>query len=152
MRVLVQWTSDPPRDWEEIDHKQWRGLPEDAVHALNVQGVIFEGYDHYAVGSVTGGCTVTVWNDESDADPPMRWTFYDPAPDPALGGAMNTRQQLDVFTAEHPLAESRTSVGRPRVRSAFRAPRDARHGRQVTDQLHDDHQASRSVRGWEEWV
>lgn len=151
MLVLVQWTADPPRDWEGFDHRQWAALPDDPVHALNVQGVIFEGFDHYSVGSVTGGCTVTCWNDPG-GDPPMRWTFLDPAPDPAFGGRVNTRQQLEVFSAEDPLAQTSTSMGKVRLRASFTPPAGSRSGRQVPDELHAKHQLARTVRGWQEWV
>jgi hypothetical protein len=150
--VLVQWTSDAPEDWQELEHKQWTVLPDEPVHALNVQGVIFEGWDHYAVGSVTGGCTVTVWNDDPDGDPPQRWTFYDPAPDPSFDGRMNTRQQLDVFRDDDPLRETSTSMGKARKRRTFTPPAGARHGRWVSNLLHEQHQRVRSVRGWHEWV
>lgn len=152
MLVLVQWTSDPPQDWVEIEHRDWPHQPEAPLHALNVQGVIFEGFDHYAVGSVTGGCTVTAWNDEgADGDLPMRWTFYDPAPDPALGGRLNTRQQLEVF-GDHPLQNERTTMGKVRRRTRFVAPAHPRHGKQVSDALHAAHQQIRSHCSWERWA
>jgi hypothetical protein len=150
VRVLLQWTQDPPQDWTEIDHKDWPSLPDDPVHALNVQGVVFEGYDHYRVGNVTGGCTVTVWNDEGD--PPMRWTFYDPAPDAAHGGRVNTRQHAEVYDPDHPLAGTETSGGKVRVRPRFIPPSGARHGRQVPDALHEAHQQVRSEPSWEAWA
>lgn len=151
MKVLLQWTQDPPQDWTEIDHKDWPSLPNDPVHALNVQGVVFEGYDHYRVGNVTGGCTVTVWNDAPDADPPMRWTFYDPIPDPTVPGGRQTRQHLEVYGADHPMANEATTGGKARVRARFVPPAGARHGRLVADELHDAHQEVRSARGWTEW-
>lgn len=152
MLVLVQWTRALPQDWEEVEHTDWPRLPNMPVHALNVQGVIFEGYDHYSVGAVVGGCTVTVWNDDPEGDPPMRWVFYHPAPDITLGGRVNTRQVLETFSPAHPLARETTSGGKVRVRSRFVPPANPRHGQWVSDDLHERHRSSRALRSWEEWA
>lgn len=151
MKVLVQWTEDDPQDWQEFDHSQWPTLPDDPVHGLNVQGVIFEGYDHYAVeDGPEDGVVVTVWNDPTTNDDPwQRWTILPLAPDPAFGGQLNTRQSVEWFGDA---SEMDAANNRLRKRGAFREPAGKhRHGVWVSDDLHEQHRAARSVRGWREW-
>lgn len=154
MLVLVQWVTDQPADWQEVDHLAWESLPDEPVTAVNVQGVVFEGYDNYAVtGAPGGGCYVTVWNDEEDSDRPMRWLFLPPAHDDRVGG-VNTRQFVDVFHDDHPLRAERSSGGAVRKRASFTPPARSRHrrGSQLPDALFRAHQAKRSDRSWEEWA
>lgn len=141
MKVLVQWSKAGPGDWEEVDSSAWAGLPsrpvpaggeliDDApgwVTALNVQGVEFTGYDHYAVEELadgSGGIRIIVWNDDpedqdlaavrrirQDQGPFPRgfygqvWTFFPLAPDPALGGVWNTQQTCEWFAEAGEVSE-----------------------------------------------
>lgn len=152
MRTLIQFTQAVPQDWEEHDHTEWQALPNLPIHAINVQGVVFEGYDHYVIGDTEGGCTVTVWNDRDAFEPPMRWTFLPLFRDPRFGGRLNTQQWVDVY-GDHPLVGAAATGGAVRAhpRGDFIAGAGARHGVQVPDALHAAHQLSRTVRGWKEW-
>lgn len=173
MKVLVQWTRQDPTDWEEMDSSQWDDLPsrpipmsgelggqDDTpgwVYALNVQGVIFTGHDHYHVEDISGGCRVTVWDDDPDEDRPVpwvgqRWTFLDPAPDPRYGGAINTRQSIEYW---HDVpVEGAGSGGSHQTHAPidFVPPVTGRHGIWVPDSKKIEHNARRSSRGWREWT
>lgn len=174
MRVDIQWARRNPQDWETVDHLGWallpdRGIPT-AVHngnqrgwvqAVCVQGVLFEHWDHYAVGAVLvgteAGLVVAVWNDDPDdwSEPyGQRWTFLDPAPDPALGGAINTRQTVGVYGPDEwtqawiPVSNASTH----RWAEWPDPPAAVRHGVWVTDGAYTAAQTTRSRRRWEEWV
>ncbi len=69
MKILVQWTTKTAQDWTEINAEFWENTPERAdptgingqlddatgwVHAICVQGVTFNGYDHYSVEHLPG--------------------------------------------------------------------------------------------------
>lgn len=152
MLLLVQFTRSSPRDWEEYEHTAWPFLPQLPIHALNVQGVVFEGYDHYAVeDGPEGSVVVSVWNDPTtNGDPWQQWTIAPLAPDPAFGGLLNTRQTVQWFHDGPPLAVP----GRQRGRAQFPTPPAGRqrHGKSVSDAAHAAHREARSVRGWHEWA
>lgn len=77
MRVLYQPATDPPADWQEVDVRRdvdWRRVIPSNLVALNVQGVVFEGHDHYAVAAVPGGVRVWQWSDDEN-DPNYLWSF-----------------------------------------------------------------------------
>lgn len=176
MKVLIQWTLSTPGDWQEIDSSQWKSQPKKPlptggeavdgatgwVTALNIQGIIFEGYDHYAVEDVPDGVQVTVWNDDPLDQPPkeftaMVWAILTPAPDPEVGMNMNTRQSHVIYAG--PKAHQRVrDLGRVQGRtldtwSNFMPPPDGntRHGIWLVDSLFVDHVRSRSEHGWREW-
>ena len=174
MRTLVQWTTASPQDWQEIDSRDW-GLtakkkepqgnapvvPDGGpgwVHALCVQGNVWEGYDHLAVEDLPGGeVRVVAWCDDPDDWPPgKRWArvavIRSLAPDPQFGGAFNTAMTQEVF-AENPTPF--TAFGLPvRPWSEFAPPAQAiqRHGAWVDDATHARHAVVRTVHGWREWV
>ena len=83
MRVLIQWALQGAKDWQEVDAADWPSLPfrpeptsgelggaDDTpgwISALNVQGVTFRTWDHYAVEALpSGGVKVTTWNDDPE--------------------------------------------------------------------------------------
>lgn len=81
MKTIVQWAARNPQDWIEIDSSLWATLPSRAeptpgqlggsnnqlgwINGLMVQGVVFNGADHYAVEDVVigldAGVRVTSW-------------------------------------------------------------------------------------------
>jgi len=173
MKILVQWTRLNPLDWEEIDSADWPSLStrpvpasgefggaDDApgwILALDVQGVVFSGHDHYSVEDIPGGCRVTVWDDDPDDPAPTpyvasRWTFLDPAPDLRYGGQVNTRQTVEFWHDEPILGSTSGGLHVTHPRIEFVAPPNARHGVWVTDEKLSEHVARQSVRVWTEWV
>lgn len=162
MRVLVQWTTSSPGDWVETTAALWSGLPSRPaprpgqlggldlvpghVFAVAVQGMVFTGQDHYHVRELPeGGCRVTCWNDDP-ADFPGRRNarihdFLPLAPDPALRGAINTRQRV-IFYDEVPTQGARTW-------NEFVPPvSDVRHGIWTLDDVAVQHARARSVNCW----
>jgi hypothetical protein len=112
VRILVQWTQRDPRDYVALDSAAWAALarrPEPApgqlggqdnvpgwVMTLNVQGVHFEGHDHYALEDQPDG-SLRVWHWLDDpVDLIARgetafgrvWTFWPPEHDPLLHGRL----------------------------------------------------------------
>ena len=182
MRLYVQWTLAAPGDWVAIDMTRdphWRTLPKKPepvggevidqspgwVMALNIQGVIFGGYDHYSVrySDVDGALIATGWNDDPVDWPPgtreaYEWTFLPPAPDARLAGRFNTVQTCRVFTEQFPHAwEGSNSSGGPNLVlpwSSFTPPQAnmTRHGIWVSDTLLMEHFAARTPHGWREWL
>jgi hypothetical protein len=134
------------------------------MHALCVQGLVFDGPDHYAIRNLpSGGVKVFVWHDDLD-DWPVghRWarvvTIPPLKPDPSWGGAINTAQMQIVYAEPEirPLFEA-AYAGNRRVEvrpwSEFVPPQAKhQHGVWVPDAQHDAHRAARAVRGWREWT
>ena len=165
MKVLYQWATVPPSDWQEIDSADWASLPVRTlpvlevgfnsmlgwINAINVQGVLFEA-DHYAVEDIPDGCKVTIWNDdlgdrETSGFYAAEWTFLTLAPDESVGGLYNTRQSRVVYTD--------MSVSGQIVKpwAEFTPPDESlvRHGIWMSDADFARTVGERSVRGWREW-
>jgi hypothetical protein len=174
MKVFVQHARSNPRDWEEIDSAEWATLPkkplppaaihDDApglVHAINIQGLIFSGYDHYAVEHLADGVRITAWSDESKPEGEkfaLAWTMLRLAPDARFGGAYNTRHaqmvyaQADVKARYDALGQiENTQV----VGWEWFAPppeQDVRHDPHVSMAESDRHHGVLAHRGWMEWT
>jgi hypothetical protein len=183
--VLVQWATDPPANWQSVNvdatgsaSRAWRNLPSKPVptggetinaqtgwvYDLNVQGVTFAGYDHYAVEPVDQGVRVTVWNDDPEDWPAGTrnaavWTMLTPAMD-ARYGQFNTRQGLTRYLEQGAPAQyflpAEASLGPVVVRpwSEFSPPAAniTRHGIWLSDELAANHVAAQALRGWRDWV
>lgn len=149
MRIGVQWTKPVPEDWQWVDHSRWEQLGDGPVHALNVQGLVCEGFDNYLVEHVAGGrVAVTTWNDDLAGDGlPMRWTFHAARRD-------NTFQVCEVW-GPHPMRGKQTTAG-PVVEhplAEWSVPAGTvRRGVWVSDELHEQHRAFRRVADWQEWA
>src|SRR5262245_24481811 len=176
MNVLLQWALAVPADWESIDvvvsgNTAWRRLAKLAlpdagsvitqtkgwINAVNCQGILMSGYDHYAVEPVNDpqwgvGLRFSLWQDDPDDFPVGErwatvWELFDPAPDPAYGGSVNTRQRRLMYSEfDNP--------GKTHEWQNFTKPADAvtRHGIWMTDQLFTAHRNAESPHGWREWV
>lgn len=178
MKVLVQWAHSRPRDWVEIDSSHWasfakKRLPRGSdtiddvdgwINSINIQGVIYACFDHYAVEDIgDGSVRVTVWNDDPEDFAPgelyARVTFFWPLqPDPSFGGAYNTRQQQVIYAQPGALT-TLFPYGVPegievRPWEEFRRPSEiiTRHGVWLPDDLFSAHDKTKSLRGWREWT
>ena len=186
MKVLLQWAQRDPNNWIPFDLDliagAWESLPARAepspgqlggannvlgwINNLMVQGVRFNGADHYAVERVMvgleAGIKVTVWNDDPDDWPVGErharvWTILPLAPDPNLGGAINTRQS-QVLYAEGPrftrnlAAPPQNTTVLPWVDFVPPATAITRHGVQLTDAKYAQHLAAQAEWGWRHWT
>lgn len=164
MRVCYQPTQANPSDWAECDSVDWDGLASFDVMALCVQGVVFEGPDHYAVRDLGNGeVEVAVWHDDpTDWPPGTRWAkvirFRPLAPDsrPEYGGAINTHQST-VFYAEDEALFLLAYANNPRVDVLPWSDFDPRQpnpmpGKWVSDASYAAHQRRRATAGWRSWT
>lgn len=188
MKVYVQWTLKNPQNWVELDLntasgvQRWANLPKKPepvggealdnfpgwTFDINIQGVCFYGFDHVALEPIAlGGVRAYGWNtDIEDPDPQVRpyrwgevWDLYPPAPDPNLGGQINTRQYKTIYSeVEAPDFVGQRTAAAPvdlREWSDFTSPADAltRHGIWVPDEENwKKHFEVRDQHGWREWV
>lgn len=175
MKILVQWATSVPGDWTEIDSRDWAkqafrpvpsqasGLQPDArtgwVHAINVQGVVFQG-DHYHVDDLgDGSIKVTCWSDDpEDWAPSEVWArevVFEPLQaDASFGGAYNTRQTWTWYVNDPDAKVGLVGArGRAVPWSWFQPPtRHVAHGVWAPEDLHGALMAARSLRGWREWT
>lgn len=173
MRVLIQWAKDNPEGWEEFQIprvQEWRQLPNKGlptspdqpvdsqsgwINAINIQGVIFTGYDKYSLAQSGAGIAVFAWQDSADFPPGTRWaslwTFLSPAPDQRIGGRINTRQTRLMFA--EPGAE--LPPGLPVLPwNQFQIPNQNTHrfGKWLSNELFLDHLDALPRVGWREWI
>ena len=122
MKVLYQWARRDPQPWQQVDSAAWASLPTRTepnpgqlggqnnvlgwVNDVCVQGLHFNGSDHVSVEDIVVGLEPGVrvtswWDDPVDYPPGERrgrvWTILPLAPDPNLGGAINTRMSQVVY-------------------------------------------------------
>lgn len=182
MRVWIQWATATPSDYVMYDLGQGanavRDLPTRAeppggqgtvaldetlgwVAALNVQGIVFSGYEHYgmAYNRQARILTIGAWNDEpadNSWGPYMTsWTLEFPRNDPQLN-AINTVQARAIYV--EPASEYATwltAQGIPwldwATRPAF--PTQAiRHCPWLSDEQYAAHAAVRNEHVWDEWI
>lgn len=178
MRVLIQW-ADEVADWVEYDInsvRDIRTLPTRPISGVNLQGVVFQSWDHLGVdwgADPEWGFAVRIgaWNDDVEDYPlngvpwGVEYHFGTPAPDPAYGGAINTRQRAVRYADDavlHALTGTQWDtlalvwLTDPNRRpwsewQGFRANQTL-DGVWVDDATNLAQQAARSNRGWREWV
>lgn len=176
MRLYVQWVKAVAEDWQPIDlssnPRAWRDLPKKAkpvstslldlaagwVSALNFQGVVFEGYDCYAVVPITNGLRVTVWNETTNPleQEAQVWDVLTLAPDSRFGGALNTRQSRTIYASAEARANWPESVELTTFRpwAEFTPPQAVvtRYGKSAPDLLWEQHRTVREHHSWREWA
>ena len=165
MRVLYQPTLGTPGDWAECQCVDWGRQGAFDCMALNVQGLVFEGADHYDVLSLGNDVVeIAAWHDDpTDWPVGTRWARVvtisplRPDPRPEYGGALNTNITTKLYVEDTALFEA-AYKGVYNVQvfkwSSFRKSKytTSRSGLWVTDQQYADHQAARAVCGWREWT
>lgn len=174
MRVLIQWAASAPADWTVYDINNIsdaRRLPRkplptassslDAAFgwyaAINIQGVLFDGYDHVGFELVSGTLIVKCWNDDLEDFPVgTRWGQVWQIPVPFFDsrvGQVNVEQSVTWYGEAD---SAPVTLGVPNVRpwAEFVPPpsNTTIHGVWMTDAQWAAHEAVRSVRYWREWV
>ncbi len=195
MKIYIQWTTNPAQDWAEIDSSDWNVLLKKQVpvggeivdaslgyiYAINCQGVIYSGRDHYAVLDVPNGTIVGAWSDDIDDDPADKWagdvTLFEPIqPDPAINNKMNTKQSFNVYAGTTifermendsavnvilkpfgdliPIGQLKkySDLNENQLKTIYSNRDEIRHGIWVSDKLAADHEAVRTLHGWREWI
>ncbi len=166
MRVLYQPTEATPADWLEVDSADWASLGSFPLNALCVQGVVFEGPDHYSVEHVSAGVVrVAVWHDDPTDWPVGQrwarvWTFRDltASADPRLGGAITpTHSQIVYAEAGIGVQIAAHYQNNPTITLQDWADFDPRRvapldGLWLSDASYKAHQTARATHGWREWT
>lgn len=170
MKLLVQWAQQTPGNWFEVASAAWAGLARRAspppatplnqvagwIAALNVQGVEFSDVEHFHVADIVDGVRVTAWRDSVVGQERAHvWDILTLAADPALGGAINTRQSRTIFA--QPADQSQFSNSQNTIVkdwTAFSPPTTdvSSGGPPQTIAEKANHRSARSLRGWREWT
>lgn len=175
MKLLIQWTTTKPTSWIEIDTSEWTNLPKlptptgnevitnqpGYIFQINIQGLMFAGFDHYAVIDLGGFTRVVCWSDDSGDLHDITdtsyfharvWNIYPLQWDEKLQ-CMNTLQEQIIYG---PTTHESVDAVRKDWKD-FQPPNDiyVRHGIWVSDKLNDAHRSvvDTSVRhGWRAWT
>lgn len=190
MRVRVQYATSEPGDWVEFNinalSNRWRSQPRKPVPqgeqidmspgwvvSVEVDGVLFEGFDHVAVEHSGLGndefVKVYAWtDDEDDFNDPQAlgyrwgevWEFRSHRPDPLHGGRLNTYQIKTVYADDLEdmgrFFPQTTTGGEVLLRpwAEFPMPDEAitRHGVWLPEDLWMRHAKIRHSVTWEDWA
>jgi hypothetical protein len=175
MKLLVQWATEHPRGWVELDSSEWAALAkkpvpvggeeiDDAPGWLSnvcVQGMCSGSVDHVAVEHLDNGVRVTLWKDDPEDYEPSEFfarvlTFHPLKPDSRLGGAINTDIESVMYAGADRLKElEAVDFADTEVKpwSEFVPPPEAitRHGIWLTDELAAAHRPLAVPPSWREW-
>lgn len=179
MKIHIQWALATPSSYVAFDlsvRNQIRNIPSKAqpatgslptldnspgwVNAINCQGIVFEGFDHYglAYDASTRKVTLSGWADTSAGGFPYAttWEMWFPKGDPRLAGRMNTDQRGTQYaTAGSPQAAFYDSAGlvwTPFAQFVAPAAQATRHGVLMTDERYAAHRAARVEPTWVDWI
>lgn len=171
----------PLEDWGYCQSHEFQNLPSrplpdgtetinDApgyVSAINIQGMIFSGYDHYSVVPIGDGeCRAVCWIDDDEGREAYpfeqwyarEWIFRPLQPNMELGGAYTPKHSQIVY-ANSTIKDYYAGIGpveNTTVRdwSDFIPPssQSIRHGVWLSDELHGEHEVRRPMRRWEQWT
>lgn len=165
MRVLYQPAQENnPKNWEECDSTEWESVGSFSLNSICVQGLVFEGPDHYSVEHISADeIHVIGWHDDPDDWPVgQRWardvTIRCLCPDASKNGAINTNQTHVIYAESgiRPIFEAAYS-GNSKIEirdwSEFDPNRvNPLDGIWLPDASYHSHQRTRQVRGWREWT
>lgn len=173
MKLYIQWATANPGDWQPLDIrtlKHIRDLPRKPaprggetidnqpgwVNAINVQGIVFSGYDHIGVDLSGDGLRIVGWQDDTEDFGDTRWAtewvLNKPAPDARLGGRINTVQARTIY------ATPDAAVWFPGVQvrpwSEFNPPpvNQTLHGIWLPESQWQAHMGVLTPHGWREWI
>lgn len=174
MRVLIQWATSAPGNWTTYEingMSDARRLPRKPAPtnassvdaqlgwyaAINIQGVVFTGYDHIGFEMVSGTLIVKCWNDDPDDFPVgTRWGQVWQIPVPFLDTRINRMNVEQTVTWYGEANSTPVLLGVPNVQpwSGFTPPPNNTtiHGVWMTDEQWAAHQTAQSVHGWREWL
>ncbi len=170
MKLLIQWSLLDPTDWVEIDSNSWANLPKKSlpignelldnspgwIHQINIQSVIFAGFDHYAI--IHGNpLQIICWSDDIEDEPisyfhAREWIFYNLEFDFRLG-IYNTKQFQTFYSSQgdnNPPSQNTTN--KPWLEFIYPDEVITRHGIWTTDKLDKQHREKVSKTTWQSWT
>lgn len=170
MKILIQWSLLDPTDWIEIDSSEWINLvkkpvptgldvvdtAEGWIHQINIQSVIFAGFDHYAIED-SNPLKVICWSDDAgDEDETYfharEWIFHNLEFDSKLS-IYNTKQSQIFYSVQgtdNPPSQNTIN----KFWEEFVLPDEiiTRHGIWTTDELDKQHREKVSKTTWQSWT
>ena len=166
MRILYQPSQSNPADYVQVDSRDWASIGQFPLHALSVQGLVFEGPDHYAVNDLgNGSIQVMVWHDSADWPDGFKWArvvtirSLFPSLDPRLGNAYTTHHDHVIYAQAGIMPQFRQAyLGNPQVDLRDWTDFDPtlavnpQSGVWRTERLHLAHQAVRNTPQWRSWT
>jgi hypothetical protein len=186
VKVFVQWAKANPQDWVLTDTGTWSSLSTKLdpvgdvslaglgigdsllnqspgwIFAVNVQGVNFDYYDHYAVEETAGVVKITGWRDDPILFPEGTkqadvGTFNQPTFDIKVGQT-NTSQSFVIYAQPNNQWWSRGCnpcggiVLKPYTDFVAPSVLITKPGIYVSDAKWAEHLAARTLHGWKEWT
>jgi hypothetical protein len=177
MDIFVQWATSVAGDWTKVSitriedvlnlPKKPRPTSDSLIDehpgwlaGLNCQGIDFSGYDHLAIRVLPGdGLRITGWQDDDedfgDTRWAVQWDLMPLAPDPRIGGRLNTVQSRTVW-ATRDASEwfGGYQNGVYSWKKFIEPPTEVTfHGVWLPDKLWVDHQANqkKNFADWRRW-
>ena len=184
MKLFVQWALSNPKDWDLVGTNVWASQQTKAnpvgdvsvegiatgdsqlnaqkgwIFAINVQGVTYDWYDHYAVQSTPDTITVSAWRDDPILFPDgqkqadvgiFRNLKFDPK-----AGQDNTDQSFVIY-AQPDRYQYWVDRGVPSnttlktwAEFVLPATADTKHGIYLSDAKWEEHVNARTQKGWRE--
>ena len=125
------------------------------INAINIQGIIFSCYDHYAIIHFDNFIKLICWDDDPEDHPgdfkAIEWTFHEVVE--------NTKQSWIGYYESEKRRESIKKLNIDILQytghwSEFVKPADSvtMHGIWMSDELYEVHKDVRSQVGWREWL
>jgi len=177
MKVFIQQASLAPKDWIELDSTMWPSLPQSPVpsedtlestnnfyiNAVNMQGVIFSAYDHYAVIHLNDQrVDIICWDDDFEDHEgdfkAIHWMFGAPIFDEKIG-KINTKQRWSGYYQSEERKQKILELQLDILDyigdwEEFVLPERQyiRHGIWMSDALYEAHKPVRRVVSWREWI
>lgn len=169
MKILIQWSLLDPIDWIELDSSEWInlvkkqiptgldsvGIESGWIHQINIQSVIFAGFDHYAIED-GNPLKVICWSDDLGDEPPSyfharEWIFHNLEFDPKLG-IYNTKQSQIFYSSQKNIPPLQNTENK--FWEEFVLPDESitRHGIWTTDELDRQHREEVSKTTWQSWI
>lgn len=183
MKIWIQWAMANPQDYVMYDlgsnnPNVIRDIPSKPeppggqgtvtldntpgwVASINVQGVIFSGYEHYgmAYNRQSRTCTIGAWNDEVADNPDgpymTAWSFEFPRNDPKLN-SINTVQSSALYVETGSgyaiWLDSHNIPWLPWEQRPTFNSLAVRHCPWLSDAQYQAHAENRNEHVWDEWI
>jgi hypothetical protein len=166
-----------PGNWLSVPSELWTSIPESLIptkalgadsddiyiNAINIQGVVFVGYDHYAIRHIDKNHIYLIcWDDDLEDHTGDRkaveWDFYSPCYDIKCK-CINTKQSwigfYESIERRQKLVQANIDILEYIGRWEEFIPPDeniTRHGIWMTDEQYEAHKQVLTIVGWRKWA